>query len=90
MEEQEFNESSISDYYLKKRAVDKASLETQSSILSKYEDCFDKESVARMSSEFGSNKIEVYNEPHFVVERRKYLASGICMTERSASATATI
>jgi len=68
-EEQEANRKSVIDYDNKKRAVDKASLETQSSILTRHQDAFDEKNINRMSSEFGSNKIEIYNEPDFVVEK---------------------
>lgn len=67
--EQEINRSKISDYDNKKRSVDKATLQTQSSILTKYRECFDRENILRMSSEFGSNKTEIYNEPYFVTEK---------------------
>lgn len=66
IEEQKLNRSKIYDYDHKKRSVDKASLQTQRSILTKYRDCFDENNIARMSSEFGSNKTEIYNEPYFV------------------------
>jgi len=68
-EDQEINRSRIRDYDQKKRAVDKASLQTQRSILTKYRNCFDSENINRMHSELGSNKIEIYNEPYFVSEK---------------------
>lgn len=64
-EEQEFNRKLIYDYDDKKRNVDKASLQTQRYILTKYDGCFDEKHIARMASELGSNKIEIYNEPYF-------------------------
>lgn len=64
-EAQETNRRMILDYDLKKREVDKASLQTQREILTKYRTCFDGDNIKRMSSEIGSNKIEIYNEPYF-------------------------
>lgn len=66
--EQVLNRSKIYDYHNKKLSVDKASLQTQRSILTKYRDCFDEKNIARMSSESGSNKTEIYNEPYFITE----------------------
>lgn len=66
--EQERNRKRIENYDEKKRAVDKVSLQTQSSILKKYRDRFDEENVSRMRGELGSNKTEIYNEPYFVRE----------------------
>lgn len=68
-EDSERNRAAIEDYDTKKRAVDKASLMTQRDTLIKYRDCFDQDAVGRMSSELGSNKTEIYNEPFFVAEK---------------------
>ena len=68
-EAQEENRRQIVDYDHKKREVQRASLETQRSILTRYGDRFDQENMQRMHSEIGSNKIEIYNEPYFVTEK---------------------
>lgn len=70
-EHREINRKMVQDYDMKKRIADKAALMTQQSVLSKYIQWFDGENLKRIESEIGSNKIEIYNEPYFVVEKVK-------------------
>lgn len=65
----EQNRNRIENYDEKKRAVDKASLQTQSSILREHGRRFDRDNLARIQGELGSNKIEIYNERTFVTEK---------------------
>lgn len=65
-EEQALNRKRIEEYDSKKRTVDKACLQTQSSVLREHGYYIDQESLRRMADDFGSNKVELYNEPYFV------------------------
>lgn len=66
--EQEDNRKKVRDYDYKKCSVDQASVATQRSVLTKYGAYFDSENIARLKSEIGSNKLEIYNEPYFATE----------------------
>lgn len=63
--DREFNREHIDDYDRKKRVVDKAWLETQRSIIRENKDCFDGESIRRLSEDLDSNKIEIYTDSFF-------------------------
>lgn len=70
--EQEANRRRVENYDAKKRAADVSSLQTQSSVLGESGEHFDQANLARIQSDFGSNKIEIYNERTF--EREKVSA----------------
>ena len=65
-ERQELNRQIVADYQFKKIEADRASLLTQKDILTRYREKFDSESIQRMSSELGSNKLEIYNSDYFL------------------------
>lgn len=68
-EERDKNRAIIENYDEKKRTVDKASLQTQSSVLKEHDIRFTYENLTRIESEIGSNKIEIYNERTFAVDK---------------------
>ena len=68
-EERDKNRASVENYDEKKRTVDKASLQTQSSVLKEHETRFTYENLTRVESELGSNKIEIYNERSFAADK---------------------
>ena len=63
------NREQIFQYQEKKRAVQKAHLETQRSILMKHRAHFNPDNLERMNREVGSNKIEIYNTLLFITEK---------------------
>lgn len=65
-EQQEINRQLVTDYHLKKIEADRASLLTQKDILTRYREKFDSSGIQRMSSELGSNKLEIYNDEYFL------------------------
>lgn len=65
-EQQEVNRQLITDYQFKKIEADRASLLTQKDILTRYREKFDSDGIQRMSSELGSNKLEIYNSEYFL------------------------
>ncbi len=67
----ENNRRQIDNYDRKKRAVDLASLETQSAVLKEHGSRFTEENLRRIESEFGSNKTEIYNERTFSAEKAR-------------------
>lgn len=67
-EQMEANRRAITEYDQKKRTADKTALQTQQEFLNRYPDFFDTDNIKRMSSELGSNKLEIYT-PEFFSEK---------------------
>ena len=67
--DREMNRRKIENYDEKKRAVDRASLQTQRSILMEHGDRFTYDNLSRIQSELGSNKTEIYNNNTFSEEK---------------------
>lgn len=67
--DREMNRRRIENYDEKKRAVDRASLQTQRSILKEHGNRFTYDNLSRIQSELGSNKTEIYNDKTFSEEK---------------------
>lgn len=65
-EQQELNRQIVTEYQFKKIEADRASLLTQKDILTRYREKFNSDGIQRMSSELGSNKLEIYNSDYFL------------------------
>ena len=68
-EAKEENRQRIENYDVKKRAADLSSLRTQSAVLSENGAHFTDDNLARIQQDFGSNKLEIYNERTFEKEK---------------------